>query len=436
MSLLYIRATIKETFDKYETEGMGSEIDPLVSLEAQKGNFWIDSHVYPLIYELYGSDGLKLNRNTEILGLFPARAIYISNINSPGYLLSGTQSDSKQGDFYIKYFVPIYVHNDYYELLNKAANKYLNSTQMPPPQAQRLLGGMLNDLRGRHTLSVYPTGCQVTTLLHLLKILFLYTKVLRVKCKLYRYSLFTFIFVVFAGLLMAQPDNNISCVALIRKDSVVLRWVPTSVPVWQTGVRYGYVVRRYTIAKDGVFIPDGLNKGELLTRTPIRPVSNDTFDSLAVTIHGAAIVQEAIYGKDFQQSSGTEDFKSFLKAYEDIEVRLGFALFMCDLSPVVAKASGLLFVDSNTVQGERYAYSISLSNIPDGLHVEPAVTVVDAGFTTLLPYVSDVQAIFLDRAVKFRWPVMFHKGIYSAYIFEKSIDGNNKFSPVSDLAAC
>lgn len=245
---------------------------------------------------------------------------------------------------------------------------------------------------------------------------------------------FCYLYVIilcFPAYLQAQQDNKISCVAFVKKNSVLLRWVPASVPVWQTGIRYGYVIKRFTIAKEGVLVPDGLNKGDLLTKTPIRPASTEMFDTLKLSHPHAGIVQEAIYSSDFQQGPG-DDFMTFMKTYEELEVRLGFALFICDLSPVISKAAGLQFIDTNIIDGERYAYTIGLSNIPDGIQIEPAVTVVDAGSPTLLPEISDVQAIFLDLAVKFRWPVMLHKGIYSAYILEKSSDGK-MYMPVSDL---
>ena len=231
---------------------------------------------------------------------------------------------------------------------------------------------------------------------------------------------------------LAQTDNKLACVALVKEDSVVLRWVPASVPVWQIGIKYGYVIKRYTIAKGGVFIPDGLTRGEMLTNIPISPAGNDAFDLLAMSDQRASVVQEAIYGTEFQPPAEGDNFTGFMKAYNDLEVRFGFAMFMCDLSPVIARAAGLQFTDRNVLPDERYAYSISPANIPDGMQVEPAVIVLDAGMISKLPPVADVQAIFLDKAVKFQWPVMLHKGTFTAYILEKSADGVN-FKPVSDL---
>jgi hypothetical protein len=218
---------------------------------------------------------------------------------------------------------------------------------------------------------------------------------------------------------------------MVKQNSIILRWVPASPAVFQTGIKYGYVIKKYTISKDGVFIEEGLNKGELLTKVPVRPEANVHFDSLALTDRRASIVQEAVYGSD-NPLAPMADFKAFMKDYEDKEMRLGLALFMCDLSADIAKAAGLQFTDNDIRKGERYVYSISPANTPDGLTIEPAIIIADAGIQTILPSISDVKAIFLDRSVNFRWQVTLYKGIFSAYVIEKSLDGKS-FQPVSDL---
>jgi hypothetical protein len=230
----------------------------------------------------------------------------------------------------------------------------------------------------------------------------------------------------------SQTDNSLTCLALVKRDSVVLRWVPNSIPVWQTGNKYGYVIKRYTIARDGAFIPDGLSNAEMLTPNPLKPYSNDEFEILTLSEPNSAIVRDAIFGNEFQSPTESNNFIGFMKGYNDLEVRFGFALFACDLSPKIARAAGLRFTDRNVLPNERYAYSISLANIPDGMEVEPAVVVLDAGLLTNLPVINDVEAIFLDREVKLRWPILLFKGIFTAYILEKSVDGTS-FAPVSGL---
>ncbi|MGE5406540.1 MAG: hypothetical protein ACM3NR_02410 [Methanosarcina sp.] len=145
MSIPHIMVSMDETFDKYEIEGSDG-IPPLVCMEAQKENDWIKTHAYPLVYELYASDGLLLDRNIQTLGLFPARAIYMSNVQSDSYLLSGQNSAPMKGDVYLKYYVPVNIHADYYNLLAKATAKYLNSYLVPSPQAQRLLTQRIQDI--------------------------------------------------------------------------------------------------------------------------------------------------------------------------------------------------------------------------------------------------------------------------------------------------
>lgn len=228
-----------------------------------------------------------------------------------------------------------------------------------------------------------------------------------------------------------QQENKISGLSMVRENSIGLRWVPSSVPAWQTGIKYGYVIKKHIIAKDGVFIEGGLNKSELITKVPVKPKNSEFFDSLSLVDKRALIVQEIVYGSE-NPLAPNSDFKSFMKDYEDKETRFGFALFMCDLSADIAKAAGLQFTDNEIRNGERYVYSIAPANIPDGLTIEPAIIIADAGILTKLPPVIDIRAIFLDKAVKFRWQITQYKGIYSAYVIEKSFDGK-KFSPVSDL---
>jgi hypothetical protein len=107
-----------------------------------------------------------LDRNLQPLGLFPASAIYVANVNSDSYLLSGQNSGAMQGDVYLKYYIPVNVYSDYYNLREKAAAKYLNSYMVPSPQAQRLLTDRISDIsRGNYPfkLSYRLPGTNVLT---------------------------------------------------------------------------------------------------------------------------------------------------------------------------------------------------------------------------------------------------------------------------------
>ena len=155
MSLLGIKTTSNETLDKFETEGLGTNFEPLVFAYAQRGNFWIDSHVNPQVYELYGtSPGIMLERNTDVLGILPLRAMRIFNSDEKGYLSDGTTSSSKKGDVLFCYDIPHYVYVDFCELRNKAAALYLGKAGMTE-QAKRLLAGSIDDIsRGKYPFNI------------------------------------------------------------------------------------------------------------------------------------------------------------------------------------------------------------------------------------------------------------------------------------------
>jgi hypothetical protein len=155
MSIPGIKTNLNETFDKYEIEGRSTDFNPLIFAEAERGPYWIDSHVNPLVYELYGtSQGITLARNTNLLGVFPLKALVIYNSGEKGYVLDGSQSTSRTGDVFIRYDVPHYVYADFSELRNKAAALYLGRSDIPP-QAQRLLAGNIDDLpRGSYPFRI------------------------------------------------------------------------------------------------------------------------------------------------------------------------------------------------------------------------------------------------------------------------------------------
>jgi hypothetical protein len=155
MSIPGIKTTLNETFDKYEIEGSGTDFNPLVFAEAERGPYWIDSHVNPQVYELYGTNqGIALSRNTNLLGVFPLKAMVIYDSGERGYVLDGSQSHTHAGDVFIRYNVPHYVYSDFSELRNKAAALYLGRSGIPP-QAQRLLAGSIDDIsRGNYPFRI------------------------------------------------------------------------------------------------------------------------------------------------------------------------------------------------------------------------------------------------------------------------------------------
>ncbi len=222
---------------------------------------------------------------------------------------------------------------------------------------------------------------------------------------------------------------GIKLLAKSKGSSVVLRWAPTDAALWQSGNRYGYKLERFTLNADGSVV-EPAGQGKALATQAIRPISQREFDDLARTEERAAVVQEMIYGTFLGGAPAGP--AGILTRKQEAENRFGFALLLCDFSPQIAIAAGLQWTDKTVAMGARYIYRLSLAGAPAGMQVEPAVVVVDVREEKPLPSPDQLKVRFEDRKATLSWPVFLHKGIYTAYVVERSTDGKN-YRPLSDL---
>ncbi len=234
-----------------------------------------------------------------------------------------------------------------------------------------------------------------------------------------------------AGLPAFSQENGIQVIAKSKKNAVWLRWAPTNPYVWELGNKYGYIVERFAMISQGTYDKDYLKKPKMLADRPIKPYFKEEFEKLAQTDDKAGAVAEMIYGEQFRQSYAATP-AGVLKRNQEQENRFGMALFVCDLSQPVAIAAGLMWFDKSPVPGTQYAYRIRLAQKPTGAVVEDGVVVVDVTDEIPLKAPTDLEARFGDQAVTLKWPVLLHKGVYSAYYVEKSADGKI-FKSISDL---
>jgi hypothetical protein len=161
MSLLAIEGNMNETFDDFELKGRGEEMQPLVYAEALPGNDWLNSHAYGLVYELYGSDpGLTLARDVNVLGLMPLKGMWIFNNSNELYRLDENRkadgaAQARNGYITCRYNIAYYIYQDYVELRDKAAAKYLGKDIPVSQAASRLLSGTLDDMHeGRYAFKI------------------------------------------------------------------------------------------------------------------------------------------------------------------------------------------------------------------------------------------------------------------------------------------
>lgn len=229
-----------------------------------------------------------------------------------------------------------------------------------------------------------------------------------------------------------QKQHAIMALASPRHDSIVLRWAPAGQVAWQTGNRHGYIIERFVIAREGKPVELAGQQGQSLTATPVRPAAEAKMEQMAVNDDRVALVKEAIYSKDFQVTAPEKGIGDFISKQGEADMRFGFMLLACDLSPAAANAAGLRFVDRSAKKGERYAYKISVAQQPKGVTIEPGFCVTSLQELIRLSPPREFSVQWGDSLARLQWLANIDKGIYTAYIIERSADGKT-FKPVTDL---
>lgn len=223
-----------------------------------------------------------------------------------------------------------------------------------------------------------------------------------------------------------QPDSlireRIAVTARASTDSITLRWAPATFDTWQRGNQYGYRVERYTIARNGHLLTPAVR--HILDPT-VRCLPEEGWESLVKRNRYAAIAAQALYGEAFQVDLSRSDVVSIVNKVRENEQRFAFALFAADMSPAVARASGLWFTDHAVNPVEKYLYRVII-NSNDSLR--GSVFVV-AGGSVALPAPRNLQGEFKEQLVSLRWDSQ--NQFYSAYRVERSTDGKT-FEPISD----
>ena len=211
-----------------------------------------------------------------------------------------------------------------------------------------------------------------------------------------------------------------------RKDSVILRWVPSTDILWKMGNKYGYIVERFTVLRNGKAVPGGNRQGRQLTEEPLKPWSKKAMDKLVEKDEYAGVVEEAMYESDFNVKMKSESPKEIMAQVQQSQNRFGFALLVCDFSAAVAKAAALRLVDRKPVAGERYIYRVRIA-LPDSLQktipYKPGITMLGPEEAFLRPSIQGLKADFRNRAVTLTWNQEMLHGVYTAYNIERSVNG-------------
>ncbi|GAB6013129.1 fibronectin type III domain-containing protein [Viscerimonas tarda] len=233
---------------------------------------------------------------------------------------------------------------------------------------------------------------------------------------------------VFCFIFQANGQGKIQLLCQpAQTDSVLLRWAPTDKEAWDSGNRYGYVVERYTLLRNGKLQEN--KEYRLLTPSPLKPAplaewepyENDRFVSIAA---------ECIFGED--ESVPALSPVMIYKQYQIEQNKFSFALYAADQSVLAARLSGLCWTDKEAKADEKYLYAVHI-HLPDSLPQDTAFAFTGISEYQALPKPLDLTARWEDKKVQLSWNIFYLNHIYNSYIVEKSTNGTH-YTPISENA--
>jgi hypothetical protein len=229
-----------------------------------------------------------------------------------------------------------------------------------------------------------------------------------------------------AGEVRAQFKQSIQVHARAHPKEIIIRLAPSSAAEWERNNKFGYILERYTVLRDGRIVA---NKEKRTIELKVFPF--DQWARLADRNKFAAIAGEAIFNENLDVINSFDN--EVVKAYQrtkQVDLRYGFAMFCADMSAEVATASGLFYRDTLVKANERYLYRV-YSQAPS-LPKDTALAYHGTSDYFPLPEITNIKAEFGDHAVAISWNSKDLREYYSAYWIEKSKDGK-VFEKANDL---
>ncbi len=261
-----------------------------------------------------------------------------------------------------------------------------------------------------------------------------YWGILKVKKQFFRLVLLVALFIQpLGGMVQAQKVEKLSYKVQARplKDSVLLRWVPVDYQSWLIGNKYGYVVWRGTVLRDGKFVDT--EPGKILTQGPLKPQPLNNWEAAADRDEYAAVAAQALYGEEFLvETNETPGIAEIYQKEKEQTLRFSFALMAADMSVEAAKLSGLWFTDEDVKPNETYLYRIWPAYQPEGTKTDTAFVYTGPSEYVPLPSPINLTATPGDKVVNLQWDNQLQSSFYNAFFVERSDDGGNKFKRITD----
>lgn len=230
----------------------------------------------------------------------------------------------------------------------------------------------------------------------------------------------------------AKAHAAIRALSRPQKNSILLRWAVNTPAAWKISNQYGFRIERYTILRNNGML--AIPEKTILTPTPILPKPLNEWETIVKNNNYAAVMAQAIYGKEFELSGGdNKGLAKMMNRSSELDQRFIMSLYAADNSFEAARWAGWGWEDSTVKWNEKYLYRI-LSAVPGNiLPIDSASVYVGTGSFRPLPAPGVIGAVFGDRSVMLSWDYNTLKTYYHSYIVERSEEGDTSFHALSDL---
>ncbi|CAI9429316.1 hypothetical protein MSHRCOH1_03810 [Candidatus Ornithobacterium hominis] len=195
-----------------------------------------------------------------------------------------------------------------------------------------------------------------------------------------------------------QREPQIRLKVESKQDRVLLRWAVDEPVAWQKANKIGFVLKRYTLMRDGKLLENPEEK----KLGVFQPASEEKWKAIIETNNNAAIVAQSMFGESFEVEMGNQgELQNIINKSQEIEQRFAYALMAADLDFEVAQLAGWGYVDTDVEPDVRYVYTVKLNpkNNTKSLQIEKGSGIAELSKEWELPKPLDFIGIFKDQAV-------------------------------------
>lgn len=233
----------------------------------------------------------------------------------------------------------------------------------------------------------------------------------------------------------AEPelDNDQLKLALLHKhygDSIVLRWAPSRIDGWITGMNNGYTIHRQELNDEYEPVGDW----DTLITPIIKPYSIEEFKTEIAKYpedHFLAAAAESMYGFQLEYQGNIDNANLFDLA-DEYNDRYSICLISADLSSRGAKGLGWGYSDTKIKKGGKYIYRVFVPG-NDTIAIQmDALTLAEPDTMALFsPKVHEV--LEKEEQVDLKLSREINDQYFTAYIIERSEDGGESWDVLTNV---